>query len=789
MFAKKEVKDLSQIKSKKKKKNIKTNPDLQIFKIAGGFLLIILALYLFWVLRKISGLAPQNINESIGVIGAFFYRIINTMMGKGGFFAPLLLIMLGLYLGVPRLEINKRVMLSITGIVCLLLAWYHLDIALAQSISYGISGLGGGLVGALVSYLFIKGFGITGTKFILTALIFVLIYIGSNGKIFAWLKKGSIDAKDFFGDFSQKIKHAIFVDEKTVKKTTKSSKIKKEKEKPLKINQPILSKSKASVVNPVKEDNEPKVFINNLKEYHKELAEENKMNRVNDYVSSGIAEEEAMKKFDLQTEQYELPSLSLLKNLNNRDFEYDQAEIDTNADILQQTLADFGVKGTIEEVSIGPTITEYEFSPAPGNKVSKILNLADDLALNLATTGIRIQAPIPGKAAVGIEVPNKKTRAVLLREVLESDAFKKSQSKLTVALGMDISGKCIVTDLAKMPHLLIAGATGSGKSVCLNALIVSILYKAKPYEVKFLMIDPKMVELGNYNGIPHLISPVVTDSKKAAGTLRWAVKEMERRYDLFASNGVRDIDRFNEKCLEERALGNTSSVYEQLPKIVIIIDELADLMMVAPADVEDAICRLAQMARAAGLHLVIATQRPSVDVITGIIKANIPSRIAFSVSSQVDSRTILDIGGAEKLLGRGDMLFFPTGMAKPKRIQGVFVTDPEIDRVVLKVKNQGSPDYNTNVTEMEEVAASNQSDSESADDMDELMSEAAKLFIENGQASISMLQRHFRIGYTRAARLVDEMESRGFIGPYEGSKPRQIRLTLEDYNTIFGETN
>lgn len=394
---------------------------------------------------------------------------------------------------------------------------------------------------------------------------------------------------------------------------------------------------------------------------------------------------------------------------------------------------------------------------------------------------MRIEAPIPGKAAVGIEIPNKTTSMVCLRELIESDAFQKSKSKLTVALGKDISGQAVVTDLSKMPHLLIAGSTGSGKSVCINTLINSILYKATPDEVKFLMVDPKKVELGNYNGIPHLISPVVTDAKKAASALRWAVSEMDRRYEVFANQGVKDMPRFNKLSEERIAAAQTEeekAAIEIMPYIIVLIDELADLMMVAPADVEDAICRLAQLARAAGIHLVVATQRPSVDVITGIIKANMPSRIAFAVSSQTDSRTILDMGGAEKLLGRGDMLFYPTGMPKPQRVQGVYVSDKEIERIVDAVKVQGQPVYNE---EIGTAAINTEKEAEQEEAWDDLIPEATKLFIENGQASISLLQRRFRVGYTRAARIVDQMEQRGLVGPYEGSKPRQIKVTMSQY--------
>ena len=484
---------------------------------------------------------------------------------------------------------------------------------------------------------------------------------------------------------------------------------------------------------------------------------------------------------------YQFPPIELLDPNPNGMGRKNTSELQQNVERLEQTLNDFGVKGKIADVSCGPAITQYEFQPAAGVKVSKIVNLADDIALSMAVAGVRIEAPIPGKAAVGIEIPNKTTGMVCLREVVESDVFQNNKSKLTVALGKDISGKPIIADLAKMPHLLIAGSTGSGKSVCMNALINSILYKATPDEVKFLMVDPKKVELGNYNGIPHLISPVVTDAKKAASALRWAVHEMERRYELFAANGVKDMPRFNalsEKRIAEAQTEEEKAAIEIMPYIVVLIDELADLMMVAPADVEDAICRLAQMARAAGIHLVVATQRPSVDVITGIIKANIPSRIAFAVSSQIDSRTILDMGGAEKLLGRGDMLFYPTGLPKPQRVQGVYVSDKEIDRIVEAVKVQGlMPVYNEEITNVE--IKSETIGEEAAEEWDDLIPEAAKLFIENGQASISLLQRRFRVGYTRAARIVDQMEQRGLVGPYEGSKPRQIKITMAQYNEMI----
>jgi S-DNA-T family DNA segregation ATPase FtsK/SpoIIIE len=428
---------------------------------------------------------------------------------------------------------------------------------------------------------------------------------------------------------------------------------------------------------------------------------------------------------------------------------------------LEETLANFGIQAKVIEVHCGPVVTRYDLQPAPGVKVSRIVNLADDLALALAARGLRLEAPIPGKAAIGVEVPNPEAQIVTFRDTIEAKNFW-SSGKLSVALGVDIGGDIAIADLRKMPHLLVAGATGSGKSVCINTLIMSILFKAFPNEVKFIMIDPKMVELSMYNGIPHLMAPVVTEAKKAAGVLKLVVDEMEKRYKAFAEARVREIDKYNETLPEE----------ERLPYVVVIIDELADLMMVAPAEVEDAICRLAQMARATGIHLVVATQRPSVDVITGLIKANIPSRIAFAVKSQIDSRTILDTVGAERLLGRGDMLYAPVGSMKPLRIQGALVMEKEIEAIIKHWKEQGEPKYQEQYVNPPETQ-----DTAVKEEDDDLFWEAVRVVIEHGQASASVLQRRLRVGYTRAARLVDMMEAKGMIGPYEGSKPREVMIT------------
>ena len=476
----------------------------------------------------------------------------------------------------------------------------------------------------------------------------------------------------------------------------------------------------------------------------------------------------------VEDEHYEYPPVELLSKPGKKTLKGGAKALTDTATKLQKTLYSFGVSAKVENVSVGPAITRYELKPAEGVRVSKIANLADDIALNLAAETIRIEAPIPGKQAVGIEVPNKEKEVVHFREIIESKEFKSNKSKLTIGLGKDVAGNVELADIAKMPHVLIAGSTGSGKSVCINTIITSIVYNAKPSEVKFVMVDPKVVELSVYNGIPHLLIPVVTDPKKAAGALAWAVQEMDDRYNKFAEKGVRDLKGYNKAIEKENEFG-------KLPQIVIIIDELADLMMVAKNDVEDAICRLAQKARAAGMHLVIATQRPSVDVITGLIKANVPSRIAFAVSSQVDSRTILDTIGAEKLLGKGDMLFFPAGAPKPARVQGAFVSDDEVEKIVSFIKSNGTANYSEDI--LESIENNNRTDKEIAetqdDDTDPFLMDAIQTVVETGQASTSFIQRKFKVGYARAGRIIDQMEERGVISGYQGSKPREVLMTLE----------
>ena len=506
---------------------------------------------------------------------------------------------------------------------------------------------------------------------------------------------------------------------------------------------------------------------NNSKKHSKNLSHEDKEVLSKEIEHSINEVGESVKK------DYLFPTMDLL-NVNSKLKlkNEDKKDLIENANKLEETLSNFGVEAKVVQVTKGPSVTRFELQPSPGVKVSKIVNLQDDIALGLAANGVRMEAPIPGKAAIGIEVPNKKQSPVFLREVLDSKEFTSTNKNLAFALGKDITGKCIVGDLSKMPHMLIAGATGSGKSVCINSLIISLLYKYSPEQVKLLMVDPKVVELSVYNGIPHLLIPVVTDPKKAAGALNWAVNEMNKRYNLFSQMKVKNIGSYNN-------LFEKGEIQEKLPYIVIIVDELADLMMACPNDVEDYICRLAQMARAAGMHLIIATQRPSVDVITGVIKANIPSRVSFAVSSGTDSRTILDQVGAEKLLGRGDMLYYPIGENKPVRVQGAFISEEEVENVVEFIK-QADEDMDYSEDILNHINNEVSSEAVTTSDGDELLEEAMKIVIEYQQASTSFIQRKLRVGFNRASRIMDELEERGIISEKDGSKPRQVLIEKED---------
>ncbi|WP_035248825.1 FtsK/SpoIIIE family DNA translocase [Desulfitobacterium hafniense] len=657
----------------------------------------------------------------------------------------------------------------------------------------GLLGHGGGAIGALLTMALKSSVGISGgyVVLIVTALSGALLVTNRSligglqqvqkaGKESGrWVKNHVEDFIYVIQDTEENPEEALPeepMEKKTLKKNIKKKETKATTE-PLKVlepelvERPVIIKTLQDQVDQGREEEKPLAdtpIIQTVLPFAEEKKQKtNPPGKVTGTPVSRLAQKESG--------DFQLPNLTLLNKtmkVKNPRINKDLAD---NVKILEDTLESFGVKIKVTHVTQGPAITRYEAQPAPGVKVSKITNLSDDIALSLAATDVRIEAPVPGKSVVGIEVPNKEIATVHFREVLETPEFQNSLSKLTVVLGKDITGSPIVADLTKMPHLLIAGATGSGKSVCVNTLINSILYKARPDEVKFLLVDPKMVELTNYNGIPHLIAPVVTDPKKAAGALKWIVTEMETRYELFAAAGVRDIVRYNYLRTQEK-----KEDAPPLPYVVVIIDELADLMMVAPGDVEDSICRLAQMARAAGIHLLIATQRPSVDVITGLIKANVPSRIAFAVSSQIDSRTILDMNGAEKLLGRGDMLYYPMGASKPIRVQGCFLADKEVENVVRFLQNQAKPEYQ----EIPNIELG--TDKPAEDTGDELFHQAALLFIEAGNASVSLLQRRLRIGYTRAARLMDLLEEKGVVGGYEGSKPREVLLTKGQFDQKFG---
>lgn len=634
----------------------------------------------------------------------------------------------------------------------------------------GKTGLGGGMLGALFFALFYFLFDEAGAKIVSGAMIISGLIL-LTGKTF-----GDRMGKMFsaVSSFIKKQWQAFLTDMRDWKK--KRAEMKQEK-KLKQIEEDRMDGSREDemgITGPEKTpDGEPIIssFTEKALEHSDDLMmaavqeqEQEKENIVQD------ADEDAppMTFAELENENYQLPPLSLLKQPSPADQSGEYELIQANAAKLERTFQSFGVKAKVTQVHLGPAVTKYEVHPDIGVKVSKIVSLSDDLALALAAKDIRIEAPIPGKSAIGIEVPNSEIALVSLREVLDATQNHKPNSKLMIALGRDITGDAVVAELNKMPHLLIAGSTGSGKSVCINAIILSILMRAKPHEVKMMMIDPKMVELSVYNGIPHLLAPVVTNAKKASQALQKVVNEMERRYELFSQTGTRNIEGYNDYIRKHHL--EKGDEQPLLPYIVVIIDELADLMMVASSDVEASITRLAQMARAAGIHLIIATQRPSVDVITGVIKANIPSRIAFAVSSQTDSRTILDMGGAEKLLGRGDMLFLPVGASKPIRVQGAFVSDEEVEKVVDYVVSQQKAQY------QEDMIPDDIPDSQGEVE-DELFEEAVRLVIEMQTASVSMLQRRFRIGYTRAARLIDEMEARGIVGPYEGSKPRAVLIS------------
>ncbi|MBF2519994.1 DNA translocase FtsK [Listeria marthii] len=610
--------------------------------------------------------------------------------------------------------------------------------------------VGGGMIGAVITSITYFLLDRLGTNLIAALLI-----------IYGFSLVSGISIRQFFAKMTEFVRY-LFTKGKAATEKGKEVKAKHDKKKAEKVVE-VEPEEVINLIEPIPEEKVPPIISNFSSKVEQEKAP------VEEQAEQKEQELEMFQQESFENEIYQLPPVDILApaKVTDQSKEYDQIKV--NAKKLEDTFESFGVKAKITQVHLGPAVTKYEVQPSVGVKVSKIVSLSDDIALALAAKDIRIEAPIPGKSAIGIEVANQNVAMVSLREVLENNPKNNPEEKLQIALGRDISGEAMMASLDKMPHLLVAGATGSGKSVCINGIITSILLRAKPHEVKMMMIDPKMVELNVYNGIPHLLAPVVTNPKKAAQALQKVVAEMERRYDLFSHTGTRNMQGYNDYVKKQNELNNEKQ--PELPFIVVIVDELADLMMVASNDVEDAITRLAQMARAAGIHLIIATQRPSVDVITGVIKANIPSRIAFAVSSSIDSRTILDMGGAEKLLGRGDMLLLPVGSSKPTRIQGAFLSDAEVEDVVNYVISQQKAQYS------EEMIPDDIPEVE-GEVTDELYHEAVELVVEMQTASVSMLQRKFRIGYNRAARLIDEMEQRGVVGPHEGSKPRRVNVEI-----------
>lgn len=722
-----------------------------------------LKLIVWAVLAILSAAAVYT--DGAGLIGHWFRSLCGGLLGRGAYLFPPFFVGMALLAFLNRQQQKNWKYYTAAGMLLLFSVLFEMIDHAAWEMGFvpvefwrlGMDLEGGGIIGGILYFAVSSLIGNFGTGIVLSAGLIAGGLLLFEKSLFTGIKQGIAWIKEQFSKPEQE----------APKKKTKTAPEPKE---------PLPS---------ILEELEEPPFDPDIPIFHLPPEEELETQEQISLPEPKPSQPEEDTAFDVTLSQdeidYIIPPITLLKEGDDgRHSEKFVRELKETAGKLIETFKSFGVTAKIINVQSGPSVTRYEIEAVMGTKLSKITGLADDLALQLGVTGIRI-APVPGKSAVGIEVPNKTRASVAMRNCLESVEFNSSESKIAFALGKDITGRTVIADIGKMPHLLIAGATGSGKSVCINTIITSLLYKATPNEVKLLMVDPKVVELGVYNGIPHLVSPVVTDPKKAANALNWAVSEMTRRYKLFADSAVRDIRGYNELAAEDDTI-------RPLEQIVIIIDELADLMMVAPNEVEDAICRLAQMARAAGMHLVIATQRPSVDVITGIIKANIPSRIAFTVSSQIDSRTILDSSGAEKLLGRGDMLYYPIGVSKPVRVQGAFVSDKEVEAVVSFVKeNSGQADYNEEAMEFIKRAPDSKGkkgedeEEEEEDLWDPLLPKAIEIVVEYQQASTSMLQRKMRVGYARAARLVDQLEEQGVVGPFEGSKPRAVLMNRQQY--------
>ena len=764
--------------------------------LGGVFIILGLLLLIFMAFKNVGSIAQI---VKIVFLGA---------LGNTAYIFPIFLMIIGIACILSEKKIDalgslRKGIVVMAFIAATLTAFSESNLSIytnpvkevTDAVNDGIAGKNmGGAIGTLIGGAISGIIGIVPTRILLPLLTFVLalfVYNVSFKQFFGTIAYGFNYALDHINSFintlfrDDEVKKYDFGDESRLSRREKARLEKEEREKAEKLKEqgsPNVEENLNDKAEQVEFDfsklgGQPSEAEIQGKQKRDEFFKLQKEQKEDKSVKEVLTIDHTA---HVEDDNYEFPPLDLLAKPTGSQA-INKNAIRAVSVKLQKTLASFGVDAKVTNITKGPTVTRYELTPSTGVKVSKIVNLTDDIALNLAAKSIRMEAPIPGKAAVGIEIPNEHPESVLLREVIDSDTFRNHKSKICFALGKDAAGEVCVGDISKMPHMLIAGTTGSGKSVCINSIIVSILYKSKPSEVKMILIDPKMVELSGYNGIPHLLIPVVTDCKKAAGALNWAVQEMENRYRLFAEHGVRDLKAYNSLMEKEEGV--------KLPQMVIIIDELADLMMVAPNDVETAICRIAQKARACGMHLIVATQRPSVDVITGLIKANIPSRIAFTVSNQVDSRTILDMGGAEKLLGKGDMLYYPVGENKPLRIQGTFISDSEIESIVEHIKGKTDVTYSEDIIKSIETVNNpdnkgQQDDSGSPEDADELLDEAIDLVLDMGTASASMLQRKFRIGYSRAGRIVDQMEARGLISGYDGSKARQVLISKEEWQEL-----
>lgn len=763
----------------------KNNKNDMLKKEITGIFIVAFAAFLIVVTTKES---------QTGIIGKTINVFTHSVFGKGADVMPFFILIIGVMrlLNIIIFSDNNQIAAVIGFFVCFIMYSALSSVEVLQE-NKGFQGLitsssemgllkqGGGIIGNILTYIFLKLVGKNGTYIVLGALVFSNFILFTNQSIIGICKIIS----DYFKSFLKAIYSFIFIEaepEEKNKPKEKAVKKQEETEENIKIYDYLnpLDNSKKAEITQMKIDDVKKPEAQVKESEHAEVRHEaveevkEKKDKLKEKFEPKEITDDIINIAGVKSDNYKLPATLLLDHIPQH-VRGDKEDLKKEGEKLIETLNNFNIPCNILQINKGPTITRYEIQPAPGIKVSRITGLSNDIALALATSDIRMEAPIPGKSAIGIEVPNRNKTSVYLRSLIESKEYKAIGTNIPFALGKDIAGKNIIAAIDKMPHLLIAGATGSGKSVCINSLIMSILFKAKPDEVKLILVDPKVVELSVYNGLPHLLIPVVTDPRKAANALNWAVSEMTNRYKLFAQQGVRDLSSYNEKMIKE---GN-----EKMPQIVIIIDELADLMTVASSEVEEYITRIAQLARACGMHLVIATQRPSVDVITGVIKANIPSRIAFAVSSHIDSRTILDTGGAEKLLGKGDMLYHPMGLPKPIRIQGTFISDDEIKRVVDSIRAQQieikTGKQNEIINEIEKAP-------DQDEEVDEFLEQAVEMVVNDGQASASYIQRKFKVGYARAARIIDQLEERGIVGGHEGSKPRKVLITKEELEEMRG---